>query len=188
MKNHFLYMTDSLSSGGEQIFNQRRKTMGLTHAFAAAMFSIAPLCIPAHAAEKDIIDTAIGAGQFKTLAAALDAAGLVATLKGDGPFTVFAPTDDAFSKLPAGTVEALLKPENKQKLVDVLTYHVVPGKLMAAEVAKLEKATTFSGKSIDIRIDGNSVKVNDANVTATDIGATNGVIHVIDKVLMPPQG
>ena len=162
--------------------------MRLKHAFAATLLSLAALGMPAHAAEKDIVDTAVGAGQFKTLAAALDAAGLVATLKGDGPFTVFAPTDDAFAKLPAGTVEVLLKPENKQKLVDVLTYHVVPGKVMAADVAKLEKAKTVNGKSIDIRVEGNSVKVNDANVTATDIGATNGVIHVVDKVVMPPQG
>lgn len=149
---------------------------------------MAALAMPAHAAEKDIVDTAIGAGQFKTLAAALDAAGLVSTLKGDGPFTVFAPTDNAFAKLPAGTLESLLKPENKQKLVDVLTYHVVPSKVMAADVTKLDEAKTVNGKLIDIQAEGGSVKVNDADVIATDIDATNGVIHVIDKVLMPPQG
>ncbi|RUM95997.1 fasciclin domain-containing protein [Pseudaminobacter arsenicus] len=162
--------------------------MGLKHALAAAVFSIAALGIPAHAAEKDIVDTAVGAGQFKTLAAALDAAGLVPTLKGEGPFTVFAPTDDAFANLPAGTVEALLKPENKQKLVDVLTYHVVPGKVMSADVTKLDEAKTVNGKSIDVQVGGGSVKVNDATVLATDIDATNGVIHIIDKVIMPPQG
>ncbi|MFU0504675.1 fasciclin domain-containing protein [Pseudaminobacter sp. NGMCC 1.201702] len=162
--------------------------MGLKQAFTAAVFSLAVLSTPAHAAEKDIVDTAVGAGQFKTLAAALDAAGLVSTLKGDGPFTVFAPTDDAFAKLPAGAVEELLKPENKQKLVDVLTYHVVPGKVMASDVTKLDEAKSVSGKSIDVQVDGGSVKVNDASVIATDIGATNGVIHVIDKVIMPPQG
>lgn len=162
--------------------------MRLKQTFAAAMFSMAALSMPAYAADKDIVDTAIGAGQFKTLAAALDAAGLVPTLKGDGPFTVFAPTDDAFAKLPAGTVETLLKPENKQKLVDVLTYHVVQGKVMAADVTKLDEAKTVNGKLIDIQAEGGSVKVNDADVTATDIDATNGVIHVIDKVLMPPQG
>lgn len=162
--------------------------MGLNQTLAAALFSMAALAMPAHAAEKDIVDTAIGAGQFKTLAAALDAAGLVSTLKGDGPFTVFAPTDNAFAKLPAGTLESLLKPENKQKLVDVLTYHVVPSKVMAADVTKLDEAKTVNGKLIDIQAEGGSVKVNDADVIATDIDATNGVIHVIDKVLMPPQG
>jgi uncharacterized surface protein with fasciclin (FAS1) repeats len=176
------------SLSGEQIFRQGRKKMGLKQKFAAAMFSMAALAMPAHAADKDIVDTAVSSGQFNTLAAALDAAGLVSTLKGAGPFTVFAPTDDAFAKLPAGTVEALLKPENKQKLVDVLTYHVVPSKVMAADVTKLDEARTVNGKPIDIQVDGGSVKVDDANVTKADIGATNGVIHVIDKVLMPPQG
>lgn len=162
--------------------------MRLKQTFAAAMFSLAALGMPAHAADKDIVDTAVSSGQFNTLAAALDAAGLVATLKSDGPFTVFAPTDDAFAKLPDGTVETLLKPENKQMLVDVLTYHVVPGKVMAADVTKLDEAKTVNGKPIDIQVDGGSIKVNDANVTATDIGAANGVIHIIDKVIMPPQG
>lgn len=162
--------------------------MRLKQTFAAAMFSLAALGMPAYAADKDIVDTAVSSGQFNTLAAALDAARLVATLKGDGPFTVFAPTDDAFAKLPDGTVETLLKPENKQMLVDVLTYHVVQGKVMAADVTKLKEAKTVNGKPIDIQAEGGSVKVNDADVTATDIDATNGVIHVIDKVLMPPQG
>jgi uncharacterized surface protein with fasciclin (FAS1) repeats len=144
--------------------------------------------VSAFAAEKDVVDTAIAAGQFETLAAALEAAGLVATLKGTGPFTVFAPTDEAFAKLPAGTVENLLKPENKQKLTAILIYHVVAGKVMAADVAGLDQAKSVNGKMIDIEVEGSTVKVNDAAVTAADIAASNGVIHVIDKVIMPPEG
>ena len=142
----------------------------------------------AHAAEKDIVDTAVEAGQFETLAAALEAAGLVATLKGEGPFTVFAPTDEAFAKLPAGTVESLLKPENEGQLAAILTYHVVPGMVMAADVARIDEVETVHGKMIDVNVDGSSVKVNDATVTAADIAATNGVIHVIDAVILPPEG
>ena len=144
--------------------------------------------VSAFAAEKDVVDTAIEAGQFETLAAALEAAGLVATLKGTGPFTVFAPTDEAFAKLPAGTVENLLKPENKQKLTAILTYHVVAAKVMAADVAGLDQAKSVNGKMIDIEVEGSTVKVNDAAVTAADIAASNGVIHVIDEVIMPPEG
>ena len=144
--------------------------------------------VSAFAAEKDVVDTAIAAGQFETLAAALEAAGLVATLKGTGPFTVFAPTDEAFAKLPTGTVENLLKPENKQKLTAILTYHVVAGKVMAADVAGLDQAKSVNGKMIDIEVEGSTVKVNDAAVTAADIAASNGVIHVIDEVIMPPEG
>jgi uncharacterized surface protein with fasciclin (FAS1) repeats len=140
----------------------------------------------ATAADADIVDTAVSAGQFTTLAAALDAAGLVETLKGAGPFTVFAPTDEAFAKLPAGTVESLLEPANKDQLVAILTYHVVPGNLPAAEVVKYSEAETVNGARLDIDAGGGGVKVNDANVTATDIMATNGVIHVIDAVVMPP--
>lgn len=154
--------------------------------FAAAITVVSSVSVLA--AEKDLVDTAVEAGQFKTLAAALDAAGLVATLKGEGPFTVFAPTDDAFSKLPAGTVENLLKPENKQKLTEILTYHVVPGKVMAADVAGIDEAKSVNGKMIDIEVEGASVKVNGAAVTAADIAASNGVIHVIDTVIMPPEG
>ena len=142
----------------------------------------------AHAADKDIVDTAVEAGQFKTLAAALEAAGLVSTLKGAGPFTVFAPTDEAFAKLPAGTVENLLKPENKEQLTAILTYHVVPGKVMAADVAGIDEAKTVNGKMIDVEVEGGTVKVNDATVTAADIAASNGVIHVIDTVILPPEG
>ncbi len=144
--------------------------------------------VSALASEKDIVDTAVEAGQFKTLAAALEAAGLVSTLKGAGPFTVFAPTDEAFAKLPAGTVENLLKPENKQQLTEILTYHVVLGKVMAADVVGIDEAKSVNGKMIDVEVDGGSVKVNDAAVTAADIAASNGVIHIIDKVIMPPEG
>ena len=142
----------------------------------------------ARAAEKDIVDTAVAAGQFQTLAAALDAAGLIETLKGPGPFTVFAPTDEAFAKLPAGTVETLLKPENKDQLVAILTYHVVPGAVMAADVVKIDRAETVNGKMLDVETHGGSVMVNEAKVTATDIAASNGVIHVIDSVDLPPNG
>ena len=132
----------------------------------------------------DIVATAIGAGQFHTLVAAVKAAGLVETLQGPGPFTVFAPTDDAFKKLPAGTVESLLLPENKSKLVAVLTYHVVPGKVMAADVAGLTEAATVQGQKVKINTK-NGVKVDDANVIKTDIVCDNGVIHVIDAVILP---
>lgn len=139
-------------------------------------------------APKDIVDTAVGAGTFKTLAAALGAADLVSTLKGAGPFTVFAPTDEAFAKLPAGTVETLLKPENKEKLKEILLLHVVPGSVYAADVVKLKEAKTAGGKTLSISTDG-GVKVGTAtgmvNVTKTDIKAGNGVIHVIDSVILP---
>jgi len=135
----------------------------------------------------DIVDTAAAAGQFKTLAAAATAAGLVETLKGQGPFTVFAPTDDAFAKLQAGTVDMLLKPENKDKLVAVLTYHVVPGKVMAADVVKLKEAKTVNGAPVAIMVNGESVMINDATVVKADVDASNGVIHVIDKVILPPS-
>jgi uncharacterized surface protein with fasciclin (FAS1) repeats len=134
---------------------------------------------------KDIVDTAVAAGSFTTLAAALTAADLIATLKGPGPFTVFAPTDAAFAKLPAGTVDTLLKPENKPMLQANLKYHVVAGKVLAADVVKLTKATTVQGQDVAITVSGATVKVNDATVTATDILASNGVIHVIDTVLLP---
>jgi len=137
------------------------------------------------ATSTDIVDTAVAAGSFTALAAALTAADLVATLKGPGPFTVFAPTDAAFAKLPAGTVDTLLKPENKAMLQAILKYHVVAGKVLAADVVKLTKATTVEGHDVTITVSGATVKVNDATVTATDILASNGVIHVIDTVLLP---
>lgn len=132
----------------------------------------------------DIVDTAVGAGSFTTLVAAVQAAGLVDTLKGTGPFTVFAPTDDAFAALPAGTVEELLKPENKDKLVAVLTYHVVPGKVLAADVVTLTEAATVQGQKVQIGTEG-GVTVDSAKVVQTDIECSNGVIHVIDAVILP---
>ena len=157
------------------------------HKFLAA-FSFLALAAPAFAAEMDIVDTAVSAGSFKTLVAAVKAAGLVDTLKGDGPFTVLAPTDAAFAKLPEGTVESLLKPENKAKLAAILTYHVVPGKAMAADVVKLDGKSikTVQGGKIKVSVNGGTVKVNDAKVIKTNIACTNGVIHVIDTVILPP--
>lgn len=134
---------------------------------------------------KDIVDTAVDAGAFKTLAAALKAADLIETLKGKGPFTVFAPTDEAFAKLPKGTVEDLLKSENKKKLVSILTYHVVAGQVMAADVLKLKEAKTVEGSKVKIEVKDGKVKVNDANVVTTDIVCKNGVIHIIDAVILP---
>lgn len=134
---------------------------------------------------KDIVDTAVAAGSFKTLAKALAAADLVNTLKGSGPFTVFAPTDEAFAKLPAGTLEGLLKPENKAQLQRILTYHVVSGKVMAADVVKLHSAKAVSGDTIAIATLNGGVTVDRAHVVKTDIAASNGVIHVIDAVILP---
>ena len=151
----------------------------------AALALMALSAVPAAAQGKDIVDTAVGAGSFKTLAAALQAAGLVDTLKGEGPFTVFAPTDEAFAKLPAGTVENLLKPENKAKLVAILTYHVVAGKVTAAQVMKMDSAKTVQGQTVKIAAANGTVKVNGANVVKADVPASNGVIHVIDTVIMP---
>ncbi|HMM67182.1 MAG TPA: fasciclin domain-containing protein [Dokdonella sp.] len=136
-------------------------------------------------AKKDIVDTAVAAGSFKTLATALEAAGLIDTLKGPGPFTVFAPTDAAFAKLPAGALDGLLK--DKAKLTAVLTYHVVAGKVEAKDVVKLDSAKTVNGQSVTIKVMGDTVHVDNATVTATDIQASNGVIHVIDTVLMPKE-
>lgn len=133
----------------------------------------------------DIVDTAVKAGKFKTLVAAVKAAGLVETLKGEGPFTVFAPTDEAFAKLPKGTVESLLKPENKEKLIAILTYHVVPGKVMAKDVVKLTEAKTVQGSSVKIAVDDGKVSIDGANVVKADIDTGNGVIHVIDAVILP---
>ena len=134
---------------------------------------------------RDLVDTAVAAGSFNTLAQALTAADLTGTLKGKGPFTVFAPTDEAFAKLPAGTLESLLKPENKAKLQRILTYHVVAGNVMAADVVKLDSAKAVSGDTIMIATNGGTVTVDAARVTKTDIVASNGVIHVIDAVIVP---
>ena len=165
--------------------NTRMKALA---AAAAIGFGLAFGAGGAFAAEKDIVDTAVEAGQFKTLAAALEAAGLVETLKGDGPFTVFAPTDEAFAALPAGTVEDLLKPENKDRLTAILTYHVVPGEVTSSEVAGLERADTVNGKALTISAEGGTVTINDATVVSADVDASNGVIHVVDKVILPPEG
>jgi uncharacterized surface protein with fasciclin (FAS1) repeats len=139
------------------------------------------------APDGDIVDVAVAAGDFNTLAAALEAADLVDTLKGEGPFTVFAPTDEAFAKLPAGTVENLLKPENKDQLIAVLTYHVVPGEVTAAEVMKLDSAETVNGERLAIKTHYGHVMVNDVMVIAVDVRAENGVIHVVDEVILPPS-
>ena len=139
----------------------------------------------AFAQEKDIVDTAVAAGSFTTLAKALTAGELIQTLKGKGPFTVFAPTDEAFAKLPAATLADLLKPENKAKLQAILTYHVVPGKVMASEVTKLKSAKTVNGQSVKISVMGGGVMIDNAHVVKTDIVTSNGVIHVIDTVLLP---
>jgi uncharacterized surface protein with fasciclin (FAS1) repeats len=144
---------------------------------AAAAFAAPPA--------QDIVDTAVAAGSFKTLVAAVQAAGLVDTLKGAGPFTVFAPTDEAFAKLPPGTVEDLLKPENKSKLVAILTYHVVAGKVMAKEAMKLHEAKTVNGEELMLKTSMGSVTINNAKVVKADIVCSNGVIHVIDTVLLP---
>ena len=140
----------------------------------------------APAADKDIVDTAVAAGSFTTLAKALTAAELVDTLKGEGPFTVFAPTDEAFAALPAGTLDDLLKPENKAKLQEILKYHVVSGKVMAADVVGLTSAKTVAGKDLKVAAKDGGVMINESKVVKTDIAAKNGVIHVIDKVLLPP--
>jgi len=160
----------------------RRTLLALT----AVTLLAAPAFAESDSMTKDIVDTAVEAGSFTTLVAAVQAAGLVDTLKGPGPFTVFAPTDEAFAALPAGTVEDLLKPENKDKLVAVLTYHVVPGAVMSTDLTNGMKAATVQGGEVTIMTEG-GVKVNDANVVTADIAASNGVIHVIDAVILPPM-
>jgi uncharacterized surface protein with fasciclin (FAS1) repeats len=151
----------------------------------AAVILAGPATTLARAETKDVVETAVAAGSFKTLAKALDAAGLVATLKGAGPFTVFAPTDEAFEKLPAGTLDDLLRPENKGKLQRILTYHVVPGRIMASDVVKLQSAKTVGGDTITVKVTNGTVHVDHAKVTAADVAASNGVIHVIDAVILP---
>ncbi len=158
-----------------------RAFLGLVTAFA--------FVVPAFAGDKkDIVDTAVGAGSFKTLVAAVKAADLVDTLKGEGPFTVMAPTDEAFAKLPEGTIDNLLKPENKDKLIAILKYHVIPGKVLAADVVKLDgqDVKTAEGDMAKISVKDGGVMVNNAKVVKTDIECTNGVIHVIDTVILPP--
>ncbi len=157
----------------------------ISQGLMAAMV-VVPLAFAGTARAADIVDTAVSAGSFKTLTAALTAAGLVSTLKGPGPFTVFAPTDAAFAALPPGTVDTLLKPENKAKLTSILTYHVVPGKVLSSDLAgKKLMPKTVEGETLAVDATGSTVHVNNATVTKADIIADNGVIHVIDKVLMP---
>jgi len=158
----------------------------ITNCIAVVAVLVASFCTQqTRAQSKDIVDTALAAGSFKTLTAALQAADLVEALKGEGPFTVFAPTDEAFAALPEGTVATLLKPENKQQLVDVLTYHVVPGNVTANQVVKLSGAKSLNGQQVDITVQDGKVQVDNANVVTTDIICTNGVIHVIDAVILP---
>lgn len=163
------------------------KNLSFVKKFSASVIAIsAATMISTSAMAADIVDTAVKAGTFKTLAAALGAAGLVDTLKSPGPFTVFAPTDEAFAKLPAGTVEELLKPENKKKLVAILTYHVLPGEVMSGDIAdKRIGAKTVQGQKVHVDGRNNNVTVNKAEVLTADIAADNGVIHVIDTVLLP---
>ncbi len=180
------------------MINKRSNRAGILSVFAAVLMlaSVSTVSVNGHPSTKsvnklaaqtgDIVDTAVAAGSFKTLAKALEAAGLVDALKGEGPFTVFAPTDDAFAKLPAGTIETLLRPENKDKLKAILLYHVVPGKVVAADVVKLngKEPKTLQGGKVKISTK-HGVMVDNAMVIKTDVLATNGVIHVIDTVLMP---
>lgn len=184
-KNTKMLLTTAVAAGALVLGTVGAFTLPASAAddMGASMPSTQPM-----AAEKDIVDTAVAAGQFNTLAAALKAAGLVETLKGDGPFTVFAPTDAAFAKLPAGTLDMLLKPENKDKLKSILLYHVVPGKVTAEQVMGMSEAKTADdGKEVEIKMEDGKCMVGDATVTKTDIMCSNGVIHVIDTVLMPPK-
>ncbi len=158
----------------------RRTLLTLTTAALVA----GPALAGSHSMSKDIVDTASEAGSFSTLLAAAEAAGLVETLKGDGPFTVFAPTDDAFAALPEGTVDSLLLPENKDQLTSILTYHVVPGKVMSTDLSDGMTAATVQGEEITVSL-GDNVMINDATVVTPDVEASNGVIHVIDSVIMP---
>ena len=166
---------------------KRKLNISIYAALTAALILLATDIFAGNYGKKqsDIVDTAVAAGSFNTLAAALEAGGLVDTLKADGPYTVFAPTDEAFAKLPEGTVEMLLLPENKDKLVKILTYHVVAGKVTAAEVVTLETATTANGSDVVIRVEDQAVFINDSRVVTTDIEASNGIIHVVDTVILP---
>jgi transforming growth factor-beta-induced protein len=172
-------MGNAYANEAKIIITDIETSNGVIHVIDAVLLPPAKL--------SDIVDTAVADGRFKTLAAALGAAGLVETLKGEGPFTVFAPTDDAFAKLPAGTVETLLKPENLEQLKSILLYHVVSGKVLADQVVTLESADTVLGKPVTIKVMDGKVYVNDSQVVLTDVLAANGVIHVIDSVLLPPQ-
>lgn len=164
-----------------------RKVKIVTSIALALAFLVGMTGRQAYAEGKDIVDTAVEAGSFKTLAAALQAAELVDALKGEGPFTVFAPTDKAFAKLPAGTIESLLKPENRDQLVSVLKYHVVPGRILSYDAVAAKSAGTLQGDDIRVSVSNNQVKINEANVVKPDVVTSNGVIHIIDSVLLPAQ-
>jgi uncharacterized surface protein with fasciclin (FAS1) repeats len=178
-----MYLVNTTAYGEYKMNHGKR--LSLKGLLIVSFFFAASAFAGSYGKKSDIVDTAVAAGDFTTLAAALEAGGLIDTLKSDGPFTVFAPTDEAFAKLPAGTVENLLKPENKDQLVAILTYHVVAGKVKAADVVKLDSAATVNGSDVRIRVEEGSVFVDDARVVTTDIGASNGVIHVIDSVILP---
>lgn len=167
------------------MIHKKMKTVGWMTAAAAGVLLSAAAQADHHGMKKDIVDTAVEAGQFETLVAAVQAAGLVETLKGEGPFTVFAPTDEAFAALPEGTVESLLEEENRDQLQSILTYHVVAGKIMAEDAMAADSATTVQGQDLTITTMDGSVMIDDATVIQADIEASNGVIHVIDGVLMP---
>jgi uncharacterized surface protein with fasciclin (FAS1) repeats len=170
----------SLTIPGDFVMRSMRRVSLMAMAVAGISFSTV------EAQDSDIVDVAVGAGSFNTLVAALEAADLVETLRGEGPFTVFAPTDEAFAALPDGTLETLLDPANKDQLTSILLYHVVAGRVESSTVVTLERATTVQGSEVVIGVSDAGVTVNSANVTAVDIGATNGVIHVLDAVLLPP--
>ena len=167
--------------------------MNRTFTFMMALLFTASIVLandgnkPSKKADNDIVDLAVATEFLSTLVAAVQAGDLVDVLKGEGPFTVFAPTNDAFAALPEGTLENLLKPENKEQLVAILTYHVVPGKVMSTDLSDGQKAATVQGAEVEIKIEGGKVMVSGATVTAADIEATNGVVHVIDKVILPPS-
>jgi uncharacterized surface protein with fasciclin (FAS1) repeats len=163
------------------------KTQRISKLVFGALVALFALSTSVKAQSKDIVDLAVGNDNLKTLVAAVKAGGLVDVLKGDGPFTVFAPTDEAFAALPKGTLEMLLKPENKDKLVAILTYHVVSGKVMSTDLSNGQKAGTVQGEKVKVSIKGSTVKINDAQVVAADVKAKNGVVHVINKVILPPS-
>lgn len=167
------------------IMKRKLINFGFTTSLLAAILLATTSFAGNYAKKSDIVDTAVNNGNFTTLAAALQAGGLVDTLKSEGPYTVFAPTDEAFAKLPEGTVEMLLLPENRDQLVAILTYHVVPGKVSAAEVVNLDSAATANGSNVAISVREESVYINDSRIVMTDIQASNGVIHVVDTVILP---
>jgi uncharacterized surface protein with fasciclin (FAS1) repeats len=168
-----------------KLINKMTRELAIASALVLIALGVGSAVASPKKGATDVVDTAVAAGDFNTLVKALTEAGLVETLKGKGPFTVFAPTDEAFAKLPAGTVEELLKPENRAKLTAILTYHVVPGSVMAADVVKLPSAKTVNGQSVTIQVGSGGVTVDNAKVVKTDIKCGNGVIHVIDTVMIP---